>query len=72
VLATAKGEVAWRDEQGVEERVPVASLPVGSVVDLQALGQEKGVTVEVVSDDPEVIQQVLEKLPRDLRVGGQP
>jgi hypothetical protein len=72
VLATAKGEVAWRDEQGVEERVPVASLPVGSVVDLQALGQEKGVTVEVVSDDPEVIQQVLERLPRDLRVGGQP
>lgn len=72
VLATAKGEVSWRDEQGAEEKVPVASLPVGSVVDLQALGQEKGVTVEVVSDDPDVIQRVLEKLPQDLRVGDQP
>lgn len=72
VLATAKGELAWRDEQGAEEKVPVASLPVGSVVDLEALEREKGVTVEVVSDDPEVIERVLEKLPQDLRVGGGP
>ena len=72
VLATAKGEVRWRDPDGAEGSLPVQSLPVGTVVDLQALAKEPGVKVEVLSDDPGVVQGVLEKLPQDLRVGEKP
>lgn len=72
VVATAKGEVQWSDQGGEKGGVPVQSLPVGSVVDLNALGKEPGVQVQVISDDPEVVHKVLERLPDDLRVGGQP
>ena len=68
VIATAKGEVKWRDPGGVQGSVPVQSVPVGTVVDLDALRREQGVKVEVVEDDPQVIQNVLEKLPQDLRL----
>ncbi len=68
VIATAKGEVKWRDPDGVQGSVPVQSVPVGTVVDLDALRREQGVKVEVVDDDPQVIQNVLEKLPQDLRL----
>ena len=72
VLASAKGEVQWSDKNGVKGRVPVQSLPVGSVVDLKALSKEPGMQVQIISDDPEVVQKALEKLPNDLRVGGKP
>ena len=52
--------------------MPVQSLPVGSVVDLKALSKEPGMQVQVISDDPDVVQKALEKLPDDLRVEGQP
>jgi hypothetical protein len=67
-IATAKGEVKWRTPDGAQGSVPVQSLPVGTVVDLDALRREEGVTVEVVEDDPQVIGNVLEKLPQDLRL----
>ncbi len=69
VIASAKGEVQWSDASGVKGSVPVQSIPVGTVVDLQTLATESGVEVQVISDDPEVIQKVLEQLPQDLRVG---
>jgi hypothetical protein len=72
VIASVKGEVQWSDAGGEKGSVPVQSLPVGSVVDLNALRKEPGVQVQVISDDPEVVQGVLEKLPDDLRVGEQP
>lgn len=72
VVASVKGEVQWSDKDGGKGSMPVQSLPVGSVVDLNALGKESGVQVQVISDDPELVQKVLEKLPDDLRVGGQP
>ena len=68
VVASAKGEVRWHDDSGARGRVPVQSLPVGTVVDLDALGKEPGVTVETIRDDPHVVEKVLEKLPQDLRV----
>lgn len=68
VIATAKGEVQWHDANGAQGTVPVQSVPVGTVVDLEALRREKGVKVEVVEDDPKVVHKVLEKLPRDLRL----
>jgi hypothetical protein len=78
VIASARGEVQWRDERGTRGSVPVQSLPVGTVVDLDALGREPGVTVEILSDDPQTVEKVLEKLPQDLRetlpsrAGGKP
>lgn len=68
VVAAAKGEVKWHDDGGARHSVPVQSLPVGTVVDLDALSKEPGVTVEPLSDDPQVVEKVLEKLPQDLRV----
>jgi len=70
IIAAARGEVRWRDPGGAQGSVPVQSLPVGTVVDLDALRKEPGVSVEVLGDDPQVVEQVLEKLPQDLRVPG--
>lgn len=72
VVASAKGEVQWSGKNGDKNSTPVQSLPVGSVVDLDALSKESGVQLQVISDDPEVVQKVLEELPDDLRVGGKP
>lgn len=62
VIAYAKGEIT--DDSG--EHVRVDSLPVGSVVDLDTL-EQSGMEVHILSDDPVIIQKVLEKLPDDLR-----
>ena len=70
VIATMKGEVRWRDEAGGQGKVPAQSLPVGTVVDLGSLGGEEGVKVEIVTDDPQIVQKVLESLPQDLRTAG--
>lgn len=61
VIAYAKGEIKNNDE-----KLRIDSLPVGSVVDLNALEAE-GVEIKVLSDDPAVINKVLETLPGDLR-----
>ncbi|MDH4275813.1 MAG: hypothetical protein OEW08_12320, partial [Gammaproteobacteria bacterium] len=71
VLATARGEVRWQANSQTHS-LSVQSLPVGSVVDMRALGDTPGVKVETLSEDPAVIQEVLEKLPEDLRVGTPP
>ncbi|HEY0665610.1 MAG TPA: hypothetical protein VGD24_06060 [Gallionella sp.] len=72
VVASARGEVQWSDKNGDKHSTPVQSLPVGSVVDLDALSKESSVQLQVISDDPQVVQKVLKKLPDDLRVGGRP
>lgn len=69
VLASVKGEVQWSGKNGEKSGTPVQSLPVGSVVDLDALSREPGVQVQILSEDPELVQKVLEKLPEDLRTG---
>lgn len=61
IIAKANGEIGKSDNK---QRVD--SLPVGSVVNLKDL-QDQGVTVEVVSEDPVVIKDVLEGLSGDLR-----
>ncbi|MEQ1814542.1 MAG: hypothetical protein ABL860_08865 [Candidatus Nitrotoga sp.] len=72
VVASVKGEVQWSDKSGEKGNLPVQSLPVGSVVDLNALSKQPGVQTQIISDDPEVVQRVLEKLPDDLREEGRP
>jgi TusA-related sulfurtransferase len=43
---------------------------VGTVVDMKKLEQSQGAKVEVISTDPAVIRDVLERLPDDLRTDG--
>jgi len=45
-------------------------LPVGAVVDLEKI-RKKGVAIEKVSDDPQLIKKVLEALPADLKTPSQ-
>ncbi|MDH5471701.1 MAG: hypothetical protein OEY61_02510 [Gammaproteobacteria bacterium] len=62
VIAYARGNVKSSNDTGTS----IDSLPVGSVVDLNALEQE-GIEIKILSDDATVIKNVLEKLPSDLR-----
>lgn len=64
VVAAAQGRLKGDDKANAPS---VGDLPVGSVVDLKRLRDEGGVQVDVISDDPAVLGQVLEKLPEDLR-----
>ncbi len=61
-IATLKGEVNYKGA-----RLQPGALPVGSVIDLKALQQSNPENLKIITDDPEVIQQVLESLPKDLR-----
>jgi len=49
------------------ETYPLDELPVNTVVDLRKLEQREGVTVKVLSTDPAVIRDVLQKIPCDAR-----
>lgn len=69
VVASVKGEVQWTNKKGEINTMPVQSLPVGSVVDLNAISKEPGIQVQIISDDPDVVYKVLEKIPEDLRSG---
>lgn len=62
MLAAASGKI----KSGGKEYA-VGEVPAGTVVDLKKLGQTPGVTVEVISTDPAVINRVLEKVPDDAR-----
>lgn len=57
VIATVKGDVDYQAN----------SIPVGSVIDLNELQENSSLKVEIVSEDPEVINQVLDALPKDLQ-----
>ncbi len=61
-IATLRGEVNYKGS-----RLQPGALPVGSVIDLKALQQSNPENLKIITDDPEVIQQVLEHLPKDLR-----
>ena len=61
VIASAKGNVG---DSNNSQRID--NLPVGSVVDLKEL-QDQGLEVNIVSEDPGVIKEVLEGLTGDLR-----
>ncbi|HEX7766011.1 MAG TPA: hypothetical protein VF443_04820, partial [Nitrospira sp.] len=42
-------------------------LPVGTVINLKQLQSTDGITVEVLSEDPKQIRDVLQQLPCDVR-----
>lgn len=45
----------------------VGALPAGTVVDLKRLKQHEGIDVNVVTDDPAVVGEIMEKISEDLR-----
>jgi hypothetical protein len=63
VIAVARGGIRHPAGEGT---FSVGNLPTGSVVDLHKLEQEKGVSIEVVTDDPAIIKSVIKNLPKDL------
>ncbi len=62
VVAMAEGRV---------DGFSTGDLPVGTVVDLKSLQEQKGMKVKIISDDPGVIKKVLESVPDDMRVKGE-
>ena len=62
-LATLKGQV---DFQG--NTLQPGVLPVGSVVDLKALSDNGKIQLEILSSDPEVIEKVINEMPKDLKL----
>jgi hypothetical protein len=67
VIAAARGKVKFGKDDAAES-FSLGDLPVGTVVDLQKLQSVDGVTVDILSTDPAVIRDVIEKTPDDLRV----
>lgn len=67
VIALAKGDIK---SGGAPGRATMGHLPVGTVVDLKKFEQSQGTKVDVLTTDPSVIRDVLERLPDDLRTEG--
>ncbi len=67
VIAEARGRIASSADRSGKTSWSVGDLPVGTVVDLKKLQDTKGVTVNILSTDPGLIQKVIEKTPDDLR-----
>lgn len=66
VIAAAQGKIRSGGNGGTAGPT-LGDLPVGTVVDMKKLEQSQGTKVEVLSTDPAVIRDVLERLPDDLR-----
>ena len=67
MIAAASGKLKTRSDS--KDQPTLGDLPVGTVVDMKKLEQSLGTKVEVLSTDPAVIRDVLERLPEDLRTG---
>ena len=67
VIARAQGRIKPAKQADPAESASLGDLPVGTVVDLRKLEQAEGVKVEILSSDPAVIKDVLEKIPDDAR-----
>ncbi len=63
-IATLSGEVDYKG-QGLQP----GAIPVGSIIDLKALNadRDKPSALKIITDDPAIINQVLEQLPKDLK-----
>jgi hypothetical protein len=62
VIASVQGDVEFNTQT-----IQPGALPVGAVIDLKALQNNSQIEVKLVSDDPAVINHVLDKLPKDLK-----
>ncbi|MHB8845296.1 MAG: hypothetical protein ACYC7L_11195 [Nitrospirota bacterium] len=68
VIAAASGKIGSGADEGADGAT-LGDLPVGTVVDLNKLERNQGIKTTVISTDPAVIRDVLERLPDDLRTG---
>ncbi|GAB6096017.1 hypothetical protein JCM14469_22700 [Desulfatiferula olefinivorans] len=64
VLVLARGRATGDDGPSAYS---LGALPAGTVLDLDTLRQDPSIDVQVISDDPDIIGGVLERLPDDLR-----
>ncbi len=62
-LATIKGQVTFQGDD-----LQPSALPVGSVVDLKTLSSQGQVQLKILSNDPELIEKVLNEMPKDLKL----
>ncbi len=60
VVAYVRGDIGSGEDQ-----VGMGEMPVGTIMNVDEL-RARGVEVEVLSDDPAVIEEVMKKLPEDL------
>jgi len=68
ILAKITGRLSTRQEAiGEKDAASAGELPVGSVVDLKKLREQKGIDVEIISRDPAVIRDVMQRIPCDAR-----
>lgn len=61
VIASVTGDVNFS-----HKTLQPGALPVGAVIDLKALQNNSQLEVNIISEDPEIVNQVLESLPKDL------
>ena len=66
VIAKLKGQI--NDEKGKSSTA--GDLPVGTVVDIGKIRISERLKLEIISEDPAVIEEVLKKIPCDLREKG--
>ncbi len=64
LIAKASGRLKSRSGQADSS---AGDLPVGTVINLKQLQSTEGITVEVLSEDPKQIRNVLQQLPCDMR-----
>ena len=70
-LAVAAARGRLKNGSDGPDQPTLGDLPVGTVVDLKKLEERQGIKAKVITTDPAVIRDVLEKLPADLRTGGE-
>lgn len=66
VIAKLSGEI----DSGAKESFTPGDLPVGTVVDLGMIRISEKLNMEIISEDPALIDEVIKKLPCDLREKG--
>jgi hypothetical protein len=67
-IASIQGQVHLNQkDQAKPSTFNAGYIPVGSVIDLKALKMQSDVDVNIVTEDPKIINQVIEQLSKDLK-----
>lgn len=66
-IASVQGDVVINSTEGAETMTfKSGQLPTGTVIDINALRSNTNADIQIVTDDPEVIEKVIESMPKDL------
>ena len=66
-IASIKGEVSFQADNTHEQRFQAGQLPVGTVMDLQALQNQGHPNIEIVTEDPVIIENVISNISKDAK-----